>query len=425
MSDNFKINEYIINFQAIILFLIFILSYSIRTFIFIYYSNQIYMPDSNNYIVEASRLLAFDFENKIELFSITMPAYSLFMCIPTLIEIYLNPMLNFENLDSILSLNFYNNEYIFSIKNKAFFIDNIFSSLIPLIIFFITKKIFKENIIAIISALGATFYPVSIFYSISILTENFYIFFILLGIYFFFEKKYFISYIIFSFSILIRPTFELLFPFLVLIHFFIFDKNKLIINFLLYILVYIFFMSPWWYFNYIKYDNFVRLHPTVGFMLYSGNNKLNTTGGGIINKDFKIENFLERKLSDPIKFDNDLKNEAIDYIINNKIVFIKSALIKLKRFYSFKLFTSKYSDTILGYIYMLSYLILFILFISSIIYIPINKYKYLYIFLIMAFYLTAVHSITISSVRYRYPLEIFMIIFSSYPVHKLLNKYLK
>ena len=154
-------------------------------------------------------------------------------------------------------------------------------------------------------------------------------------------------------------------------------------------------MSPWWYFNYIKYDSFVRLHPTVGFMLYSGNNKLNTTGGGIINKDFKIENFLERKLSDPIKFDNDLKNEAIDYIIKNKIVFIKRELIKFKRFYSFKLFTSKYSDTILGYIYMLSYLILFILFVI-LLYIPINKYKYLYIFLIMAFYLTAVHSITIS-----------------------------
>ena len=152
------------------------------------------MPDSNNYIVEASRLLAFDFENKIQLFSITMPAYSLFMCIPTLIEIYLNPVLNFENLDSILSFNFYNNEYIFSIKYKAFFIDNIFSSLIPITIFFITKKIFKENIIAIISALGATLYPVSIFYSISILTENFYIFFILLGIYFFFEKIFYILY---------------------------------------------------------------------------------------------------------------------------------------------------------------------------------------------------------------------------------------
>ena len=89
-------------------------------------------------------------------------------------------------------------------------------------------------------------------------------------------------------------------------------------------------MSPWWCFNYIKYDSFVRLHPTVGFMLYSGNNELNKTGGGIINSDFKIDNMKERKGINPILFDNVLKKKAFEYIINNKIIFVKNSFVKFK-----------------------------------------------------------------------------------------------
>ncbi len=418
----FDYEKFIIKNKISILLLVFIFSYSIRFIVFLIFSNQIYLPDSNNYIVEAVKLLANDYDNKISLFSVTMPAYTLLMCIPATIEIFLNPNVNFDNLHTVMSVNYWDNIYIFSIKDKAFLIDNIFSSLIPLIIFYITYKIYKNYLVSLFSAILTSIYPVSIFYSISILTENFHIFFVLLGVLLFLNKKYFYSYLIFVLSILIRPTFELLYPCLILIHFFIFFRHKLLSNLILYTFIYIIFMTPWWIFNYNKYGSFVRLHPNMGFMLYSGNNELNKTGGGIINKDFKIENFKDRKLesfrilkpNDAILLDNELKDQAIEYIVNNKYIFLKNTIIKLKRFYGFKLFTNKYRESLLGYIYTISYLALFTLFIFSFIFIPKKSYKYLYIFFLFGFYLTLVHSITISSVRYRYPLEIFMIIFSSY-----------
>ncbi len=418
--------KFIFKNRIFLLLLTFVFSYILRLAIFYFYSKQIYLPDSNNYIVEAVRLLANDVNNKIDLFSITMPIYSLLMCVPTIIEIIINPSVNFDNLNSFMSVNDYNNVHIFSIKDKAFLIDNIFSSFIPILIFFITLKIYEKYNIAFIALLFTSIYPVHIFYSISILTENFHLFFVLSGLLLFFNKKYFLAYIFFILSILIRPTFELLFPLIIFIHFFIFLRDKLITNLILYFIIYIFLMTPWWIFNLNKYDTFVRLHPNFGFMLYSGNNELNKTGGGIVNKDFQIDNFEYRKENEPIKLDNDLKELAINYIITNKLTFLKNIYIKFKRFYSFKLFTNKYSESLLGYIYMISYLLLFTLFILSFFYLPLKTYKYIYIFLLFGIYLTFVHSITISSIRYRYPLEIFMIIFSSYTlsvfIKKLFNK---
>ena len=418
-----KLDFFINKNQIKILLLIFVIAYTIRSLIYYFYASYIYLPDSNNYIAEAIQLLAFDYKNKLNMFEITMPGYSLLMCIPTLIEIFISPLINFNNLFSVLSVNDYNNEYIYSIKNKAFVIDNVFSSAIPIIIYLISNEIFKDKIVSIIALLASCLYPVSIFYSIAILTENFFMFFLLIGIYFFLKKKYYLSYFLFVVTILIRPTFELAIPVVILFHFIIFDRKKLFSNLFVYILIYIILMSPWWCFNYIKYDSFVRLHPTVGFMLYSGNNELNKTGGGIINSDFKIDNMKERKRINPILFDNVLKKKAFEYIINNKIIFVKNSFVKFKRLYSFKLFTDKYSESFFGYIYMISYIFLFSLFILSFFYIPRHKYKYLIVFIILSLFLTMVHSITISSIRYRYPIELFMIIFSSYSFRSMLKKY--
>ena len=65
--------------------------------------------------------------------------------------------------------------------------------------------------------------------------------------------------------------------------------------------------------------------------------------------------------------------KALDYISNNKLLFVKNSFIKFKRLYSFKLFTDKFSDTLFGYIYMSSYTFLFILFLMSFFYIPRQK----------------------------------------------------
>jgi hypothetical protein len=44
-------------------------------------------------------------------------------------------------------------------------------------------------------------------------------------------------------------------------------------------------------------------------------------------------------------------------------------------------------------------------------------------FVLTIFYLTAIHMITVASVRYRYPLEPLLIIFASYGIQKTIKKY--
>ena len=53
-------------------------------------------------------------------------------------------------------------------------------------------------------------------------------------------------------------------------------------------------MSPWWYHNYLKYNEFVRLNLGFGLTFYAGNNPLNKTGGGVIIDEDDLRKFPER-----------------------------------------------------------------------------------------------------------------------------------
>ena len=46
-------------------------------------------------------------------------------------------------------------------------------------------------------------------------------------------------------------------------------------------LVYVALMTPWWAYNYARYGQFVRLNLAGGIVLYTGNNPLNVSGGGV------------------------------------------------------------------------------------------------------------------------------------------------
>ena len=68
-----------------------------------------------------------------------------------------------------LSKYLFNNFYVF---------DFIISSLFPIVIYSLTYTIFKNHYASLISGITCSLYPMNIFYSISGLTENFYVFFL-------------------------------------------------------------------------------------------------------------------------------------------------------------------------------------------------------------------------------------------------------
>ena len=59
----------------------------------------------------------------------------------------------------------------------------------------------------------------------------------------------------------------------------------------IYFIIYLVIMSPWWMHQYQKYGEFVRLNLADGIVLYSGNNPLNKTGGGIVGSDVDMSSF--------------------------------------------------------------------------------------------------------------------------------------
>ena len=212
-----------------------------------------------------------------------------------------------------------------------------------------------------------------------------------------------------------------------------------------YFFIYIILLLPWWNFNYTKYDQFVRLHPNLGFLLYAGNNPLNKTGGGIINEDFNFDgydSFLEIEnnilnlypcnthISDiddnkfRISFNDLLMKDTLNFIFDNKILFIQNSFKKFLRLYNIIPNTDNISFLI-KVIYSFSYVPILILSLISFCFLTKRDfYKLMPLFFLIIFF-TAVHTITISSVRYRYSIEFIMIILSSISCYNLIIRYYK
>ncbi len=389
-------------------------------------------------------------------------------------------ILNYFEIEKNIVMPFYS---IIAFYNEKFFnfyfFNIIFSTANIYLIFLITKKIFLNKNIAVISAILMAIYPFNIFYAVTGFSETFFLFLLLLGFYFLYNKKILPSAIFFSLSILCRPLGELIYP-IIFLYFFALIYNykiKLIfINLLKYLIVYILIMSPWWYHNYLKYGEFVRLNLGFGLTLYAGNNPLNKTGGGVIIdeddlrkfperfskvlKDYDFEEFkgksgFELKVDyvdengdvetfelgyGENKIDPDLgyslgevrrtkgtkaallrerhfKNAALSYIKNNPLKFIENMFVKFKRFWNLAPQTQEFSGNFFKFVSVLTMLLLYFFSISGLI---LNKnfknFKLgpLFIFLL---YVNLIHMITISSIRYRFIVEWILIILASYSVN--------
>ena len=299
--------------------------------------------------------------------------------------------------------------------------DIIFSSFSVIIIYLICDRFFdtkSANIAAIISI----FYPHFIFYSISGLTETLFIFFQLLYLFLLYKKKYIISFIILVLTIYLRPTIEILYPFIIFIFlFFIHNEklNKTIKYLFLYFFVYIIMMSPWWIHNYVKYEQFVRINLASGQIMYIGNNELNFSGGGISGVDVNLTKF--NNIENDIDRFRAFNNEVRYFIFNNPKRFIKLSAKRFSRFWRFYPYASKYNNFLYNSISIISYVPILILSIIFIFKLNYSRFKLISPLLIIILGYTLVHTISIGSIRYRLPIEPFLIIFSSYILSNFYN----
>lgn len=305
---------------------------------------------------------------------------------------------------------------------KAFSIGNIFiSSAIAFLCYKIAREIFgvaSANITATIVII----YPYFNFYAIHILLETPYMFFIYLSFYFAIKAinqktiyNVHLFTLFFTLGILTRFAGLPMYPILLLLLLFFIYRfagfGTALKSGLISIFVFLAIMSPWWIRNYSVHGEFVATSiGESGKVFYTGNNPMNKSGGGITGIDVDFSSFDHIK--DLKEKDEAMKKAAIEWIKENPLDWIVLEVRKLIRLYSPVIFTDYFDKWYFQMLSITTYGPIFILFLISFYYrrdaFMLSSPMFLYLIL-----LTGVHLVFIASLRYRLPLEPYMIIMAS------------
>jgi hypothetical protein len=272
--------------------------------------------------------------------------------------------------------------------------------------------------------LTSAVYPHFLFYSVVGLTETAYLFVVCAAFLALYRERFVTGSALIVVSILIRPTLDLLAPVLIGMFAFIVHRYPAAVTgrrILAYGLVYAALMGPWWVHNYAKYDAFVRLNLGDGIVLFSGNNELNRSGGGVgggaKGDDMDIKPFVEIK--DPIALNRAYKDAAMEFIRSNPGRFLELAGIKFVRFWRLWPYAPEYERPVIIVMSLLSYGVMLGLTLIFLVLEGRSRLRTISPLLAMAAYLTLVHMVTIGSIRYRLPLEPFIILFGSRALSEL------
>jgi hypothetical protein len=290
----------------------------------------------------------------------------------------------------------------------------------------LTLTLFQCPRAAMLAALVAAIYPHFLFYAATGLTETSYLFLLTLAFLLYYRKHFTAGSVVLVLSLLMRPAIELLAPLLVVIFVVTVhggtwqEGGRRLIH---YFLIYLALMIPWWGHNQIKYDEFVRLNLAEGLVLYSGNNPMNQSGGGIWGVDLDTKDF--NHITNPVARNAALKKAAIDYILAEPAHFVKMSTVKFVRFWRLWPYASEYQSWKLVVVSLLSYGVMLAAAILFVITQGRRHWRVLVPLVMLAGYLTAVHMVSIGSIRYRLPLEPFIIVlgaawFAGLPIVKAL-----
>jgi hypothetical protein len=294
----------------------------------------------------------------------------------------------------------------------------------------ITREISADPWSGTVAGLLWAIYPFSIFYAVVGSTETLFTTLLLLGFLAYYRGRFGLGSLAMAGAILTRPHIVILAPILVLVFSQLMRNGarsdaktaalgqtmrvrigRSVRNLAVFAACLVVLMTPWWWHNYEKYRTFVPLNLGGGIVLYSGNNPMNRTGGGIGGVDYDPDAFSE--ITDPVDRNRALSAAAIRYILENPLRFAELAVLKFARLWRPWPYAKEYSSLAIAVISAASFLPVLLFAIAGavagwrrqgIAVVP--------IFLFIA-YTTAVHMVTIASLRYRFPMEPFLVILAA------------
>ena len=119
---------------------------------------------------------------------------------------------------------------------------------------------------------------------------------------------------------------------------------------------------------------------------------------------------------------NTLINEALEFIKDNPKRFLELSILKFKRFWSPVPFSREFNSIFEITVSLISLLPIYIFSIIGVFFILKNKIFKSMPIIIYCMYVNLIHIITISSFRYRFIIEMFLIILASYGLRQVIKK---
>jgi hypothetical protein len=188
-----------------------------------------------------------------------------------------------------------------------------------------------------------------------------------------------------------------------------------------YVLIYCALMAPWWVHNYRAYGTFVRLSVAGGEVFYLGNNPMNRTGGGIADVDGDLRPFDTP--GDPIARNAALWKAGMDYVREHPGRFLEMAAIKFARLWRPWPYTDQYHNKLYIAASLLSFGPMALLALFYLLRWGWRERLRVGPLILFIGYLTGIHMVTIGSVRYRLPMEPFVIVFAAVAAARLLRSH--
>jgi 4-amino-4-deoxy-L-arabinose transferase-like glycosyltransferase len=294
-----------------------------------------------------------------------------------------------------------------------------------LLVYLIAKRIFNSSV-GIIATLITALYPFFVFFSGLILSETVFIFLLLLLVYLLVVLEQYDKWwlaaaagVINACAILTRPSFVLFFVFLGLFWFLkAFRVKGLMVSRIKSYLVIIIFtcltMSPWVIRNYLVFDKFIPVTATGGLALYEANSPY-ATGGCAPDWDLPA---AIKKLPEA-DYDAILRKMAVQYIKDNPMRFIKLSMIKFSRFWNVVPNFDEYRSIKYALASIFSFGVVLLFALWEIFRLR-KQWRLIIILLTPVFYFTLIHMVFIGSIRYRIPIEPYLIILAASSLVSLL-----
>jgi len=278
------------------------------------------------------------------------------------------------------------------------------------LVYLITLEIFSDRIAALFAGAGAACYPPLIYFAVVGLSETLYITLVLTAFLLWYRGQFTAAAVPAAMAVLTRPVFDLFAPLLVLVFAILVHRLswwQALQRLGIYVTIYSALMTPWWLHNYSLYGSFVRLTLGGGTILYAGNNPLNRSGGGNVGVDYDTNAF--DKIANPVERDAALRDAAVAYIIDNPKRVLELAALKFIRLWRPWPANAGYQSGSVIFISVATFVPLLILCLLGLLQMLGGKARHLAPIGLLIAGTTAVSMILIGTIRYRLPLEPFLI----------------